>query len=123
MVGGAGRAGFSLVEVAVALALFACGLLAVAAGATRATRWLSGADAVDGAGLLATAVMDSLLQTARPTGGSTVRGRYALAWTANSASGRTTLLLVVRYADGSGMRADTFGAHTGRWPAPLSHVP
>jgi hypothetical protein len=117
------RAGVSLVEATLALLLMATGLLAVASTGARSAQLLRRAAALQGATLAAASVLDSLTQLQHPTNGSARRERYALSWQVAASAGTSRIELIIRYADGSGTRADTFAGVAAPWPARLQHVP
>jgi Tfp pilus assembly protein PilV len=117
------RQGLSLPEAIAAMTLLAAGLLAVATTGARATHLLRRAEAVQGATLAAMSVLDSLTQHETPAAGATVRGRYRLSWRVSASHVGSAIELIVHYADGTGVRSDTFGSVAARWPARLHHVP
>lgn len=118
------RRGISLVEVTVAMAVLAVGLLATIVLVARSGAMLRTAAAHDGAARLAGMVLDSLAQHGEPAAGSLVSGRYSLAWTATQGSADVSrLVLTVHYSDGGQVRSDTFIAHAAPWPRTIGHAP
>ena len=117
------RAGVSLIEAVIALTLLAAGLLTVASTGARSAAMLRRAAAMQGATLAAVSVLDSLTQLERPASGATNLDRYQLTWQVVTTTGSKRIALVVRYADGGVLRADTFAGVATRWPARLQHVP
>jgi Tfp pilus assembly protein PilV len=117
------RRGVSLVEAIAAMTLLAAGMLAVATTGARATHLLRRAEAVQGATLVAMSVLDSLTQHESPSAGAATRGRYTLSWRVSTNNMTSAIALVVKYADGAGVRSDTFGSIAARWPVRLHHVP
>lgn len=77
----AGRSGFTLVEVIVAIVVLGVGVLGVAATASLAARVLRQAEADEGAATAAAALLDSLLSRGVPAAGERVDGPYRLRWT------------------------------------------
>ena len=85
------RAGFSLVEVIVALTLLSVGILGVAAGGILATRLLRAAELQETVTNDARALLDSLLEYNVIGAGSDSSSRYRVDWTA----GRDTVAVMV----------------------------
>lgn len=104
------RPGLTLVEVIVALVVFAVGVLGAAATAGTALRLAREAAAREEAVVLASSTLDSLMQVAAPASGESVVGRYALRWSAAPAGASARIELVVEYREGGGVRRIGFGA-------------
>jgi prepilin-type N-terminal cleavage/methylation domain-containing protein len=103
------RAGYSLVEVLVALTLLAVGALGAAAATQAALAALRHAEAHHDAVTLAAVVLDSLRQSHAPLDGSRVEGRYLLSWSV-SGDGAAEILLAVEFPDGAARRRLEFAA-------------
>jgi prepilin-type N-terminal cleavage/methylation domain-containing protein len=95
------RAGFSLAEVIVALALLAVAVLSVSGAAATGTRWLAEAEAEAGAALRGAALLDSIVASPRTGSGQDSTGRYRADWQVTDSAGRLMVVLHVRYANGT----------------------
>ena len=84
------RAGFTLVEVIVALLLLAIGVLGVAAAGLLATRMLRAADVHDEMSIRAMALLDSLIADSVVGQGSSRTPAYAIDWAATGDSAAVT---------------------------------
>lgn len=103
------RPGFTLVEVMVAVVVFAAGVLGAAATASLAVRTLREAEAQEGAVAIVGAVLDSLAQLESAGAGERREARYRLTWSARRAGRATALDLTIRYHDGTAQRLLRFG--------------
>jgi Tfp pilus assembly protein PilV len=117
------RAGFSVIEALVALVLFAAGVLAIAAAASRAVRTLREAELRDAAHVVLLSTADSLLQYASPASGSAVHGTFALSWTVLDPGAVAAVMVRVDWTDGTAARTDSLHALAARPPARLHVVP
>ena len=90
------RAGFTIVEVIVALTLLSIGLLAVASSAGSAALLLRRSELQEEAAFVAAQVLDSLAVTADPASGVQTRGAFQLEWTVTRELRTLTISLTVR---------------------------
>ncbi len=103
------RAGFTLIEVIVALVVFAVGVLGAMATATLAAKHLREAHGRQSAVLAAAAVLDSLTQSPTPPeAGERRDGRHRIRWTTNGHGTMSSVALVVEYPDGTRLRTLRF---------------
>jgi prepilin-type N-terminal cleavage/methylation domain-containing protein len=102
------RAGFSVVELVVALTVLSVGLLALAGTAVVAQRSFATADATERAARAAAAVIDSLLRVREPVGGSRDVYGTAVTWSVAGDSERLRLFTEVRVHDGATPHRFTF---------------
>jgi prepilin-type N-terminal cleavage/methylation domain-containing protein len=81
------RAGFSLVELVVALTLLSVGLIALAGSAAVAQRAFAGAAAMELSLRAAAEVVDSLFHVPAPSAGSRTIGHVDVTWIVTSGGG------------------------------------
>ncbi|MGH7507662.1 MAG: hypothetical protein ACRELX_18565 [Longimicrobiales bacterium] len=110
------RAGFSLVEALVGLAVVAVAVLSVGGAADAAARLLRDAALAQGAALEAEAMLDSLAAAGVVGGGVLSRGPYTMSWTAADSSGLGFLELFVQYTSGGAVQRFGFGRRTASTP-------
>lgn len=113
------RAGFSLVEVLVSLVLLGVGALALAATAEWAGRLREQARRVELAGVLASAVLDSVFQVGGAGAGERVEPGVRLRWTATETDG--LLRIELRFVEPALLRGTT--AVLLRAPTPAAADP
>jgi prepilin-type N-terminal cleavage/methylation domain-containing protein len=104
------RAGFSLVELIVALTILSIGLLGLVGTAAVAQRTFAAADAAERAARAAGAVSDSLMREAHPEAGTRQLYGVAVAWTVEAAEDRMVLHTEVRVHDGAALQRYAFHA-------------
>lgn len=102
------RAGYTLVEVIVAMTLLAVGLVGIVAMEGLAVRWLREAEAHSDAIEVAGTVLDSLLTVAVPEAGERTESRYQVRWATEPVGMMTRIDLEVAYHDGTAGRRVRF---------------
>jgi prepilin-type N-terminal cleavage/methylation domain-containing protein len=120
------RAGFTLVEVLVAVVILAIGSLMLAAGALFTTRELVRTRGQTAAGAVAQAKVDELRTLAASTtppctsvsfassGSSTVAGGITMSWVVSPSGGQRTIRVITNYKLGRGKtRTDTLTTLVG----------
>ncbi|HEX6135802.1 MAG TPA: prepilin-type N-terminal cleavage/methylation domain-containing protein [Longimicrobiales bacterium] len=105
-----GRAGFSLVELIVALTILAVTLLGLAGAAAVAHRSFLAAAAVERGTDAAALVLDSLLREPAPVSGTRSDPRAVLRWTIRDDSVGTHIDLLLDVPDGPRTRTLAFSA-------------
>jgi prepilin-type N-terminal cleavage/methylation domain-containing protein len=95
------RAGFSLVELLVALTVFAVGVLGLAGAATFAQRSFATAAAVERAARIAAAVLDSLVHDPGATSGEHAMSGALARWTVIEDSLTRTIIMEVEARHGA----------------------
>jgi Tfp pilus assembly protein PilV len=90
------RAGFSLVETAVAAALLSLAVLSVAAGGAAALRAIATAEREHGALTAGAAILDSLAQRPAAGNGRILRPPFAIDWNAIDSAAATRVRVTVR---------------------------
>ena len=87
------RAGFTLAEVIVALALLSVGVLAVAAAGLSAARLVTGAHRDEFLAATLASLADSLATGSTTAGGEIDRGRMTVAWSSEVSADSLTLTI------------------------------
>lgn len=110
---GSGRAGFTIIEVVVAILILSVGILAIAGTDGRMTRMIARGSQATAASTHAQSQLErlrSLPCAALTNGNATVEGVFQLEWTiATPASGRYRgIELIIRYPSTGGTREDRF---------------
>jgi Tfp pilus assembly protein PilV len=104
------RGGFGLVELIVALTLFALGILGLAGAAVLAHRSFTEADSIERAARLAESLLDSLVSADAVADGEVRAPGITADWTVMQDSLLDLITLRVRAAGGSGDREYEFHA-------------
>lgn len=108
-------AGFSLVELIVALTILSIGMLALTGAAAVAQRSFIGARALQEGTDAAAAVLDSLMREPSPVDGTRRVGRADAQWSIRQDSVATDILLTIRVHDGARVRRlDFHASHRAR---------
>jgi prepilin-type N-terminal cleavage/methylation domain-containing protein len=110
------RAGFSLVELIVAMTILSLGVLVLAAAGSYAQRSFAAAESVERAATAAALVLDSLMHVAVPADGARVHDEVRVSWTTRTAGGLLVVRADVKFADGG--RSHRIVFHASRAEAP-----
>ena len=103
------KAGFSLVEVLIAMTLFGVALLGVAGTAILAGQVMRQAQARERSTLEAMQVIDSLARVQHPVSGQRSIGAMQLRWIVSSpAGGPAEIEVIVEFSDGRELRTSRF---------------
>jgi Tfp pilus assembly protein PilV len=97
-------AGFSVLEVVVALALVCTTLFGAMAASAWAARMTQSAEALETALMQADATLDSLLNVPAPVSGTALRHRTTITWHVTQAEAGSRIDLRVDYFDGGAWR-------------------
>lgn len=117
------RAGFTLVEVVVAVVVLSIGVLGTVAVGQLGSRLVREAHAAERAIAGAALVLDSLTQRGAPAAGErTLHGQH-LRWTTRPEGGTVVIELVVEYGDGTARRRLVFGTRHIAAPPRLGGAP
>lgn len=108
--GAGSRGGFGLVELIVALTLFAIGILGLAGATVIAHRSFNEADGIERAARLAEILLDSLVRADAVADGEVRMPGITADWTVQHDSMLAGITLTVRVAGGSGVREHAFHA-------------
>lgn len=104
------RQGFSLIELIVALTVFAVGILGLAGAAAFAQRSFAAADAVERSTRVAAAVIDSLLREPDIEDGERATSGTILRWTVATDSATVVIIAKAEVAHGGGTHRLEFRA-------------
>lgn len=111
---GAARAGFSLAELLVALALLGVGMFALVSGALAAQKSFAAAAAEERGVRVAAAVIDSLVRVRAPVDGEATLAGVRVRWSMSATDELSEVRVEVEVPSGSGSRHAVYRAARAR---------